>query len=85
MPDLFLITTCVPLKEIMKCCVRQNSMSSRDLAGHIRTDTIKFSVYVPMLLDEPTGGLQGRRVESDTSHRIITLTFTPTRNTTLIM
>jgi hypothetical protein len=48
-------------------------------------DAIKFGVYIPMLLDEPTDGLQGRTVVSDTSHRIITLTFTATRNSNLII
>lgn len=47
-------------------------------------DTIKFDGYVPSFLAETTGSLQGRRVESDTSHRIITLTFTATRTFNLI-
>ena len=54
------------------------------LAGHNRMDTIKFGVYVPKVLDEPTGSLQGRRMESDTSHGVIMLTFTATRNSNLI-
>jgi hypothetical protein len=68
----------------MKCCVRQNSMYLCLLVGHKRMDTIKFGVYVSTLLDEPTGSLQGRRVESDTSQRIIMLIFTATRNSNLI-
>lgn len=47
-------------------------------------DTIKFGGYVPPFLAEPNGSLQGRRVESDTSHRIITLTFTAMRTFNLI-
>jgi hypothetical protein len=47
-------------------------------------DTIKFGGYVPPFLAEPTGSLQGRRVDSDTSHRIITLTFTAMRETLIL-
>jgi hypothetical protein len=71
----------IALKETVKCRIRGNNVYLCDWLYTTGWIPLKL-VDMYHVLDEPAGSVQGRRVESDTSHKTITLTLTAMRTST---